>query len=71
MTTHAIISAVAANRTRFFELIAALEKATGCNVSEEILTGTIDSQYDGRERLTKKEAQAVIFACAFKGKKGD
>lgn len=70
MATHSLLSAIAENRTKFFELIEALEKQTGCNIDEHELEGRIDSEYDGRERLTKAEAAALLFDCATKKQTG-
>lgn len=62
-STQALMSALAANRAKFFELVAAVEKQADCHVDEVILTGLLDSEHDGKTKLTKGEANALLFAC--------
>lgn len=62
MRSKQIMSAIASNRKRFYELVAELEQACNCCVDEERLTGVIDSDFDGREELTIEEAHGILLA---------
>ena len=59
-----IISALAANRKAYFELVAALERDAQCAIDCIDLAGIIDSKYPGRARLTNEEAQDVLMLVA-------
>lgn len=61
-----LVSQIAANRKQFFGLIEALEKASSCNLSPELLEGAIDSDYSGRDSVTESEAREIITECSVK-----
>lgn len=59
-----ILSAVAANRKQFFDLVSELEKHAACDIDELELQAEIDSACAGRASLTEGEAQSVLMKVA-------
>ena len=64
-----LMSALAANRKRWFELIDSVEQDASCSVDETELEAAIDSDYSGRDKLTAEEANNLLMQVA-RRKKG-
>jgi hypothetical protein len=56
-----VISAIAANRKGFFDLVERAEQLGSCDIDEVRLQALIDSDYSGREILTDAEVQQIIM----------
>lgn len=61
-----LLSAVAANRKAFFELVTALEQAAQCSIDEDALIEVIDADFDSRDTLTLEEAKTILMNVARK-----
>lgn len=61
MSTADLLSAVAANRKQFFELVEAIERECSCTIDDMELQAALDSQYDGRMTLTTEEARSLLM----------
>lgn len=61
MSTTELLSALAANRKQFFDLVEAVERQADCDIDEPQLQGEIDANYAGRERLTRDEANDLLM----------
>ncbi len=64
MRLTACVSAIAANRKKFFDLVSAIEREGSCSIDVRQLEQEIDGHYDGRERLTAEEVRAILSKCA-------
>lgn len=61
MAAQEILSALAANRKTYFELVASLERVTSCNIDEMQLTAIIDAEFPARDKLTRVESRALLL----------
>lgn len=55
------MSAVAANRKQFFDLVNALEKQGNCEIDELELQAEIDGTHQGKVSLTDAETRDVLL----------
>lgn len=56
-----VMSAVAANRKQFFDLVEALERDCCCKIDDAALQAEIDTNFSGCDRLSNEEAQTVLM----------
>jgi len=56
-----VLSAIAANRKAFFDLVARAEQLGSCEIDELQLQALIDGEYSGRETLTDEEVRDVLM----------
>lgn len=61
MRTTDLISALAANRKQFFDLVEAIERESSCVIDTIVLEGKLDSDYAGRVRLSNDEATCLLL----------
>jgi hypothetical protein len=61
MSTAELMSALAANRKQFFDLLEALERECSCTIDEMELQAALDSKFDGRTTLTTEEARELLM----------
>lgn len=57
----ALLSALAANRKAFFDLVEIAEQQLGCDIDELVLQTEIDEHYSGRDKLTDDEARDLLM----------
>lgn len=63
-----LLGLLAANRTQFFELLAAIERSTQSSFSVEELTGVIDSEFAGKDSMNDDEASIVLMLASTSSK---
>jgi hypothetical protein len=57
-----LLSALTANRKRFFELVETLERESSCTIDVVRLQGLIDAHFSGRDSLRTPEARELLMA---------
>ena len=60
--TQELLSALAANRKQFFELVEAVERQSCCLIDESALAATIDAKHAGQDSLSTEEAFCLLLA---------
>ena len=61
MDARAIVSAIAANRKAFFDLVDTLEGQTNNKVDELELQATIDSEFAGCDSISDEQAESLLM----------
>lgn len=61
MNVNALMSAIAANRKQFFDLVEAVENQTGGKIDETELQATIDAEFAGCDSISDEQAESLLM----------